>query len=103
LAADQNYFAVKQLREKFAASSTDVTAELDWKNPGRVVITGSVRSEADKARLFEDLKVPSGKSIYTDNLKIDKSAPALNNRLAHQPKTPVPNPWLVDKSSGSGV
>lgn len=87
LAADQNYATVKQLREKFAATPTDVTADLDWKNRGRVVLTGSVRSEADKAKLFEDLKAPSSKTLFTDNLKIDKSVPALNNYFANQPKS----------------
>jgi len=98
LVADQNYATVKQLREKFAATSTDVTADLDWKNPGRVVITGSVRSEADKAKLFEDLKIPLGKSLYTDKLRIDKSAPALDNHWAHQPNVPSSKQWLLDKS-----
>jgi hypothetical protein len=91
LAADQNYATVKELREKvrellaeWAARSTDVTADLDWKNPGRVVLTGSVRSEADRAKLLGALKEPSSKTLFTDNLKIDKSVPALNSRRANQ-------------------
>ncbi|SDP94255.1 Carboxypeptidase regulatory-like domain-containing protein [Rhodoferax sp. OV413] len=99
-AADRNYARVKQLREKFAATLSDVTADPDWKNPGQVVLTGSVRSEADKAKLLEDLKAPSGKTFFTDNLKIDKSAPALNNHLAHQPKTPTPNQLRFDSLGG---
>lgn len=99
--ADQTFATVKQLRGKFAVNANDMTADLDWRNPGRVVISGSIQTEADKAKLFEGLKAPTGRLLFTDNVKVDKSAPPLNNRWAHQPKLPVPNQWLFDKSGGS--
>ncbi|WP_156472958.1 carboxypeptidase-like regulatory domain-containing protein [Pseudorhodoferax sp. Leaf265] len=84
--ANQNYGTVKQLREKFASSSAPVTADFDWSNPGRVVLTGSVRSQADKAKILEEVQLPIGNAVFTDNLKIDKSAPAFSDFMAHQPK-----------------
>lgn len=100
IAAERNYAAVKQLREKFATTPAYVTADLDWTNPGRVLLNGSVRSESDKAKLFEILRQPSGGTVFTDNLKIDRSVPALNHFMANQPQPPMKNLYRPDRSGG---